>query len=58
MAKKVRLTQEEEVIRLLTREGFREVSPEDLKTEPFKSIAKKPDCFARQAIVRRSLPAI
>ena len=30
MAKKVRLTQEE-VVRLLTREDFREVSPEDLK---------------------------
>jgi len=57
MAKKVRLTQEE-VVRLLTREDFREVSPEDLKIEPFKSIAKKPYCFARQAIVRRSLPAI
>jgi hypothetical protein len=45
MAKKMRLTQEEEVIRLLKREGFREVSPQEVNQEPYKSLAKLPDCF-------------
>lgn len=45
MAKKIRLTQEEEVIRLLKREGFREVSPQEVTQEPYKSLAKLPDCF-------------
>ncbi len=57
MAKKVKLTQEEEVIRLLTREGFREVSPEELNKEPFKSMARKPECFAKKSVDRNYLPA-
>jgi len=45
MAKKIRLTQEEEVIRFLNREGFREISSEELLKEPYKSFVKMPDCF-------------
>ena len=45
MAKIIRLTQEEEIIRLLGREGFREISPEELAQEPYKSLAKMPECF-------------
>lgn len=45
MAKKMRLTQEEEVIRLLHREGFKEISKEELLQEPYKSFIKMPDCF-------------
>lgn len=49
MAKKMRLTQEEEVIRLLKKEGFREVSPQEFIQEPYKSLAKLPDCFETHA---------
>jgi hypothetical protein len=45
MAKKIRLTQEEEIICLLSREGFKEISPEELTHEPYKSLAKMPECF-------------
>ena len=45
MAKKIRLTQEEEIIRLLSKEGFREISPEELALEPYKTLAKMPECF-------------
>jgi len=45
MAKKNRLTQEEEIISILSREGFREISPEELTLEPYKSLAKMPECF-------------
>ena len=48
MAKKMRLTQEEEVVRLLKREGFREILSEELSQEPYKSLAKMPDCFENQ----------
>jgi len=48
MAKKIRLTQEEEVIRLLNREGFREISSEELLQEPYKSLIKMPDCFGNK----------
>lgn len=50
MAKKIRLTQEEEVIRLLKREGFREVSLRECTQEPYKSLAKLPDCFEDHSI--------
>jgi hypothetical protein len=45
MAKKIRLTQEEEIINLLNREGFREISREELTQEPYKTLAKMPECF-------------
>ncbi|MBI4684767.1 MAG: hypothetical protein HY755_06170 [Nitrospirae bacterium] len=47
MAKKVRLTQEEEIIRILRKEGFRKVSEKDLRKEPYKSLAKLPSCFKK-----------
>jgi hypothetical protein len=30
---------------LLSREGFREISPAELTYEPYKSLAKMPVCF-------------
>ena len=53
MAKKIRLTQEEEVIRLLNKEGFREISSEELMQEPYKSFAKMPDCFGKKLPAKR-----
>jgi hypothetical protein len=48
MLKKVRHTQEEEILQILKREGFEELSEDDVKKEPFKSIYKWPDCFKRE----------
>jgi hypothetical protein len=55
MAKKIRLTQEEEIIRLLSREGFREVTPVELAQEPYKTLAKMPDCFCAPTGKKRSV---
>jgi len=52
MAKKIRLTQEEEVIRLLQREGFKEITPAELATEPYKSLAVMPECFDETSTVK------
>jgi hypothetical protein len=45
MAKKIRLTQEEEVIKMLKKEGFKELTEKEIKREPYKSIYKRPVCF-------------
>jgi hypothetical protein len=45
MAKKIRRTQAEEVIRMLKREGFQEVSIKEVEKEPYKTIYSLPDCF-------------
>ena len=42
---KIRKTQEEEVIELLEREGFRELSHKEVQKEPYKSIYAMPACF-------------
>lgn len=47
MAKKIRPTQEEEILRILKKEGFKKVSEKQLKKEPYKSIYKLPDCFKK-----------
>jgi hypothetical protein len=49
MAKKIRLTQEEEIISVLKKEGFRELTKKDLGKEPYKSLAKEPLCFKKKA---------
>ena len=53
MAKKIRKTQEEEILQVLAREGFQELTEKDLEKEPYKSIYTLPDCFAKdkEAIV-------
>ena len=48
MVKKIRPTQEEEIVQILRREGFEELSEEDLKAEPNKSIHNWPDCFKKK----------
>jgi len=50
MARKVKLTQEEEVVRLLKKEGFREISQSELCVEPYKSLAQPPDCFNKETV--------
>jgi hypothetical protein len=55
MAKKIRLTQEEEIIRLLSREGFKEITPEELLQEPYKTLSKMPDCFCTPNGKKRSV---
>jgi len=45
MAKKVKLTQEEEVIKMLKKEGFEELTEKEIRKEPYKSIHKLPVCF-------------
>jgi hypothetical protein len=45
MAKKIRLTQEEEIVKMLKKEGFEELSEKDIKKEPYKSIYRQPGCF-------------
>ena len=47
MAKKVRQTQEEEIVNVLQKEGFRELTEKEIKKEPYKSIAKAPLCFKK-----------
>jgi hypothetical protein len=47
MAKKIRKTQEEEIIQVLKREGFKELNEKDLQKEPYKSIYTLPDCFEK-----------
>ena len=48
MAKKIRKTQEEEIIQVLKREGFKELNEKDLQKEPYKSIYTLPDCFSKE----------
>jgi len=45
MAKKIRKSEEEEVILMLKKEGFRELSEAEIAREPYKSIYALPDCF-------------
>lgn len=45
MAEKVRKTQEEQVIEMLEREGFRELKEKEVQREPYRSIYAMPECF-------------
>jgi len=47
MANKIRLTQEAEIIRVLKKEGFKELTEKEIKKEPYKSMAKAPLCFKK-----------
>ena len=51
MAKKIRKSQEEEILQVLAREGFQELTEKDLEKEPYKSIYALPDCFSRDSEV-------
>ena len=48
MVKKIRKSQEEEIIQVLKREGFKEINEKDLQKEPYKSIYALPDCFSKE----------
>jgi len=45
MAEKIGKTQEEQVIEMLKREGFRELKEKEIQREPYKSIYAMPECF-------------
>ena len=45
MAERIRKTQEEQVIEMLKREGFRELKEQEIQKEPYKSIYATPECF-------------
>lgn len=47
MARKIRLSQEEEIIKILNREGFREIPPSELCKEPYITLSQRPDCFCK-----------
>jgi len=49
MAEKIRQTQEEEIIEILNKQGFKELAEEEVQKEPYKSIYKLPDCFKGEA---------
>jgi hypothetical protein len=49
MVAKVRKTQEEEVLDMLKREGFRELSRNEIRKEPYKTIYKLPNCFKKKS---------
>ena len=45
MAKKIRPTEEEEVVAMLKREGFRELTKEEIRKPQYRSLLKLPECF-------------
>lgn len=53
MAKKIRKTQEEEIVAILGREGFKEIPEEDIGKEPYKSIYALPDCITESKSLRK-----
>jgi hypothetical protein len=57
MARKIRKSQEEEVILMLKKEGFKELSEAEIAKEPYKSIYALPDCFKQQKETTKSAPA-
>ena len=57
MAKKIRKSQEEEVVLMLKKEGFRELSEAEIAKEPYKSIYALPDCFKQGKETTKSSPA-
>lgn len=54
MAKQRKMTEEEEVIRMLEREGFTEVPPEMIKEEPYRTIYALPSCFDDESGKKRN----
>ena len=57
MARKIRKSQEEEVILMLKKEGFKELSEAEIAKEPYKSIYALPDCFKQGKAATKSPPA-
>ena len=49
MVEKIRKSQEEKVIEMLEREGFRELSEKEIQKEPYKSIYRMPKCFKKES---------
>jgi hypothetical protein len=45
MAERVRPSQEEEIIEMLEREGFEELTEQEVGEEPYRSIYMLPECF-------------
>jgi hypothetical protein len=45
MVTKVRKTQEEEVVAVLKKEGFKEIPESEIEKEPYKTIYTLPECI-------------
>jgi hypothetical protein len=43
--RKVRKTQEEEVVNILKKSGFTEIPKSEIEKEPYKTIYALPECF-------------
>jgi len=52
MAERVRPSQEEEIIEMLEREDFEELTEQEVGEEPFRSIYTLPDCFETEETAR------
>ncbi|MBW2642418.1 MAG: hypothetical protein JRC89_03375 [Deltaproteobacteria bacterium] len=49
MAEKIiRQTQEEEIIQILNEEGFEELTEDEVKKEPYRTIYSLPDCYENE----------
>ena len=56
MAKKIiRQTQEEEIIQILNEEGFEELTEDEVKKEPYRTIYSLPDCYKNENRVGKNI---
>ena len=51
--KKVRKTEEEEVVNILKRRGFVEIPMSEIEKEPYKTIYELPECFQSESRAAR-----
>ena len=51
--KRIRKTEEEEVVAILKRHGFKEIPESEIEKEPYKSIYKSPGCFENESYDKR-----
>lgn len=58
MVEQIRKSQEEEVILLLKREGFRELNDHEVGTEPYKTLFKTPECFKTDYAMKSSVSSM
>lgn len=52
MVRKVRKTQEEEVVAVLKKEGFEEIPESEIENEPYKTIYTLPECITENKSLR------
>ena len=55
MAERVRPSQEEEIVEILLKEGFEELTEQEVSEEPYKSIYRLPECFGSSTTSEEAL---